>query len=655
VRTTLKRGHGRTAFDGNGSGSATLPPDALSPMTLYTIEAAPPKGPVRRVGRVLGWIGLVLIMVAAGFAGGVYLWLHESVAAIQYRGKDAPLIAKQLHAVTPNHPTIALVLGYDHRAGQGLAPSRSDTVMLLRSDPVSKTIAMLSFPRDLGVEIHCPGITPYTDKINAAYSRCGAIGSLGTVEALTHLPINYLITVDFRGFKKVVNTLGGVWVDVDRRYFNDKTGPYGYAKINLQPGYQRLTGGAALDFVRYRHTDSDIYRNARQQLFVQALKEQFSTSFSVSDIPSLVGAVSNNVKIALPGGHDLSIGVLAGYGLFAKDLPRGHFCQAKIANLTGYSDLTTDPANIESAVHDFVTPCVQDTSEANTVALGGKVKQPSVPKPSQTSIVVLNGNGIAGAAADANYRLLQRGYNMQQPPGGQAANAPSRVFHTKVYYQSWSKRGKAAAASLVKVMAPAEAAPLPATMRPICGGGTMLCIVVGVTYHNALTPLPEKPVIKHEPPSIYYARSSSEPLVREAQRQVPFPLMVPNVLETQSIPDTYGGDPPMREYRINDKYKAVRLIYRRPSANEFWGIQETNWNDAPVLAEKNFHRIIGGRSYNFYYHGAHLHMVVLQTPKASYWVVNTLVDSLSNETMIAIAKNLQPLAQAKTKAKAKKT
>ena len=76
---------------------------------------------------------------------------------------------------------------------------------------------------------------------------------------------------------------------------------------------------------------------------------------------------------------------------------------------------------------------------------------------------------------------------------------------------------------------------------------------------------------------------------------------------------------------------------------------------APVLAEKNFHRIIGGRSYNFYYHGAHLHMVVLQTPKASYWVVNTLVDSLSNETMIAIAKNLQPLAQAKPKAKAKKT
>src|SRR5262249_60480581 len=119
------------------------------------------------------------------------------------------------------------------------------------------------------------------------------------------------------------------------------------------------------------------------------------------------------------------------------------------------SDATTHRTNIESAVHDFVTPCVKDSSEANTVALGGKIKQPSVPKPSQTSIVVLNGNGVAGAAADANYRLVQRGYKMQQPPSGQAANAPSKVFNTQVYYQSWSKRGMAAARS--PAQAPAAA------------------------------------------------------------------------------------------------------------------------------------------------------------------------------------------------------
>ena len=653
MRTTLKRGHGRTAFDGNGAGHATLPPDALSPMTVYTVEPPPQKSTLRKVGRGFAWFGLLLLMVIAGFAGGVYLWLHESVASLTLKNdKYIKQIHESLHVVSPHGPTIALVLGYDHRAGEGGLPSRSDTMMLLRTDPASKTVTQLSFPRDLEAEIHCPGVTPYTDKINAAYSRCGAFGSLATVEALTHLPVNYLITVNFRGFKKVVNILGGVWVDIDRRYFNDHGGPYGYAKINIQPGYQRLTGGAALSFVRYRHTDSDIYRVARQQLFVQAMKEQFAHSFGLTDIPSLVDAVSSNVKIGLPGGKSLSIGLLEGYAEFVRG---AHFCQSKIANLTGYSSLTTNQSNITNAVHDFLAPCVKSASEANTVALGGHVKE-TVPKPAATSIVVLNGNGVAGSAADAKYRLLQRGYRMLDPVNGQEANAPSRTYRTQVYYQSWKKGAKAAAGSLAQVLAPAQVKPLPKNFVPLCGGGTMLCIVVGFTYHNSITPAPQQTTIKHEAPSVYYARSTNEPLVRDAQRMVGFPLLVPNVLESISIPDTYGGDPPVRIYNIHNRTEAVRLVYRRPGANEYWGIEQTNWNDAPVLAEKHFRRTLGGRHYSFYYHGAHLHMVVLEMPKASYWVVNTLVDSLSNETMIAIAKGLQPLetAKAKTNTKAKK-
>ena len=71
-------------------------------------------------------------------------------------------------------------------------------------------------------------------------------------------------------------------MDVDRRYYNDQGGPGGYAKINLQPGYQLLTGYKALDFVRFRHTDSDIYRNARQQQFVRAFKNQIDSAFSLT-------------------------------------------------------------------------------------------------------------------------------------------------------------------------------------------------------------------------------------------------------------------------------------------------------------------------------------------------------------------------------------
>src|SRR5437588_815351 len=73
--------------------------------------------------------------------------------------------------------------------------ARSDTVMLLRADPHNQTISMLSFPRDLTVEIHCPGRGTFVDRINAAYSTCGIQGTLETVKAITGLPVNYLITV----------------------------------------------------------------------------------------------------------------------------------------------------------------------------------------------------------------------------------------------------------------------------------------------------------------------------------------------------------------------------------------------------------------------------------------------------------------------------
>ena len=87
-----------------------------------------------------------------------------------------------------------------------------------------------------------------------------------TVKDLTHIPINYIVTVNFRGFTKIVDKLGGVYMDVDHRYLNDNSsgGPT-YATIDVAPGLPELNGRNALDFVRFRHTDSDLYRLARQQ------------------------------------------------------------------------------------------------------------------------------------------------------------------------------------------------------------------------------------------------------------------------------------------------------------------------------------------------------------------------------------------------------
>ena len=116
------------------------------------------------------------------------------------------------------------------------------------------------------------------------------------------MQINYLITVNFRGFRQIVDRLDGAWIDVDRRYFNDRSGPSGYAKINLRPGYQQLTGRQTLDYVRFRHTDSDLYRVARQQQFVKAFKGQIQESFAPIALPKVVNAITNNVEVAQGGG-----------------------------------------------------------------------------------------------------------------------------------------------------------------------------------------------------------------------------------------------------------------------------------------------------------------------------------------------------------------
>jgi hypothetical protein len=180
----------------------------------------------------------------------------------------------------------------------------------------------------------------------------------------------------------------------------------------------------------------------------------------------------------------------------------------------------------------------------------------------------------------------------------------------------------------------------------------MLTVVVGQTFHNRLAPAPARTQITRTPPDVIRDRSATASLVRAQKRKVGFPLMVPSVLDRLSSPDS---DVPVRTYRIAEDHGAVRLVFRR--GLEYWGVQQTNWPDAPVLDSRSLHRVINGRGYDFYYLGPKLHMIVLRDGENSYWVVNTLLNSLSNETMIAIAKGLQPLdpqKKAKGKAKAKK-
>jgi len=646
MRTTLKRGVGRGA-EVNGNGRAVYPPSTVTAVSRYEQPPLPGRtglGLVRRILLVTLLVALSLVLAAAG---GLYLWFHQSVAAIRCHESDCRTAQKRLVVSLPGQAAIGLIVGYDYRVGdQTKVGSRSDTVMLVRADPATKTISLLSFPRDLIVPVYCKGGFVTDDRINSAFSRCGSTGTLETVKHLTGLPVNYLIKVDFHGFKEIVDQLGGVWMDVDRRYYNRNTGSYAtnFANINLQPGYQQLGGGSALEFVRYRHTDSDLYRLARQQEFVRAFKEQVAKNFDVTRLQGIVSTVTHSVEVAACKAC-LSDTTVLRYALFAATLPNGHFFQDRISDVAGYAELHASSTSIQDAVNQFANPDVTVAKVANATALGKKVKT-KTPPPQSTSVTVLNGNEVAGSAANASYLLAQRGYLMVLPPNGLEPNAPtSPYFHSQIYFDAKQKGAKAAAVALQKLLQPADVRALPKDPRlRALDPGSMLLVIVGQTFHNTLPQAPVVVVPKRQPAYVRFDRGPGDELLRPLASKVPFRLEVPTILERSSNPDTLPSDKPVRLYWIDGrgKHKAIRMVFRT-GGNEFWGIEETNWADAPALADKSFQHDLGGREFQLYYSGSHLHMVVLKNGHTSYWGVNTLLDSLSNETMLAIAKGLKPL------------
>jgi polyisoprenyl-teichoic acid--peptidoglycan teichoic acid transferase len=645
MRTTLKRGIGRGAAV-TGNGRPVLPPGALSPITVYRQPEPPPRSGWATLRTIVAWVVVALLVVVGSIAGGAYLWFHESVAAVVASTPDVKIAAKRLDVALPGQPATALVVGYDRRAGEGAGTkSRSDTVMLVRADPETKSVSLLSFPRDLFVEIHCPGKGTFNARINGAYAECGTKGTLETVRALTGLRINYLITVNFRGFRKLVDAVGGIWLDVDRRYFNSRGGDFGYATINLFPGYQKLGGYQALDFVRYRHTDSDLYRVARQQLFVQAFKDQIKSSASPLDLPRIVKTITDNVEVGQGGNKEIDFKTVLRYALFAYSLPPGHFFQAKLEGIeeTGGFDLLVPEANVQKAVQEFANPDVESPEKATAVALNEKPKPTAdkAPPPRETTIAVLNGNGVTGSAGTASYLLSQRSYQMIYPPDGKNANAPNwEYFKTRIHYDAAQPGAEAAAKKVATLFGTDDVAALDPKIRAL-SNGALLTVIVGQTFHGTLAEAPVDKTPQKQKPNVAPGADASLALLREREPKVPFPIMVPTVLERSSWIDR---EKPIRLYRIDPdhKHKTIRLTYRT-GGGEYWGVQMTDWEDAPVLSETNVTRTIKGRRYELHYTGPKLHMIVLRQAGASYWVVNSLLDSLSNETMLGIAKGLKPL------------
>ncbi|HEY5662170.1 MAG TPA: LCP family protein [Gaiellaceae bacterium] len=637
MKTTLKRRMGRGASM-NGD-RAIYPPAPPTPMSRYRQPDPPKRGAWHLVAAIFLWTLLAALIVGAAAGGAAYLKGHQFVEAISPKTKADIAAAKRLDLADPSQPTIALVIGTDRRKGfQADLTGRSDTLILVRADPIHKSLSLLSFPRDLIVDVKCPGRADVRDRINAAFSECGAAGSVETVKALTGLPINYFVTVNFRGFMDLVNNLGGVWMDVDHRYLCDPTNCPDVSQINLLPGYQKLNATNALAFVRFRHFDSDIYRNARQQLFLKALKQQISSQMSIDTVLEIANAIEHNVVVGRGGNKQLDVSTLKDYLFFAHGLPSGHVFQSRINGLTGYAELTTDPSNITEAVREFVNPDVKAPEKARDVAFGIKHRATKL-QPKSVSTTVLNGNGISGSAANAAYELGQRGYNVLTPASGKPQNAPRfNYFRTTIYYDATRPAAKGAATQLANLFGDADMKPLPPTLSTL-SNGAMATVVVGQNFHGSLAPAPVDQTPKKEPPQVTLDPGMTRSALLGIRRRVPFRLELPRFVANSSTP---AYDTPVRVYNIKKGYRAVRLTYSTGNT-DYWGIEETNWDQAPALADASFDQAIHKRQFSLYYSGPHLHMVVLRENGATYWVVNTVLDGLSNSTMLAIARGLQPL------------
>jgi LCP family protein required for cell wall assembly len=229
---------------------------------------------------------LVTGSVAATAAVAGLLQVQNLVNDISF---NKAIKSNQIRVPAAGAPQTILLIGSDHRVGEPFKLANTDTMLLVHLDASSSTINVMSLPRDLQVNI--PGYG--TNKLNAAYSEGGWNLLIKTVKqnVFPQFVPNHIIDVNFSGFADLVNAIGCVYSDVDHRYYNQSEpapSADNYASINIEPGYQKLCGGnngtnGALSFARFRHTDSDLTREARQQDFIRWAKSQYPISRLLSN------------------------------------------------------------------------------------------------------------------------------------------------------------------------------------------------------------------------------------------------------------------------------------------------------------------------------------------------------------------------------------
>jgi LCP family protein required for cell wall assembly len=492
------------------------------------LSAAQPEGAGRQPGLAKRFaLGAVLVVAFTAAAVATTLLLAAKGEFDQFKrhAHRIPGIAGVLDPVHAGQPQTILLLGSDRRFADIAAkiPARSDTIIVVHLDPNKHATAVMSLPRDLKVAI--PGYG--RRKINEAYRLGGPRLTVRTVQQLLGIEVHHVINVNFGGFRRAVDRIGCVYADVDRRYFNDKSGPdSNYATIDLKAGYQKLCGSDALDYVRFRHLDSDLVRGARQQEFLRQAKDQVGLAKLVDDRKELLAIF-------------------------------GH-----------YTD--TDIASSNTATILGLLKLVYESSKSPVT----EIKFPATDCPVGSCLEISR-----AALRDTVDRFIAvRG---TAPSGGGGRPQPKRA-----------KGSANLAAGLGAARDEGENEVLAMSVR--------------------LAPLG-------------------------------LPVYFPSVrVVGNGAGYAQTGSP--RSYEIFDRsrkrYRAYRIVLYAGELGQYYGVQGTTWKAAPILDDPTDERTIGGHRFRRYFDGSKIRMLAFETPKAVYWVANTLSLDLTNSQMTDIARSL---------------
>ncbi len=365
------------------------------------------------------WCALFLISLFAGFqtGQGAHLYLERLFAPQQGVSALLPLVEGWSLPGMPregNPPLLPqwggeervniLVLGTDRRQKEERAV-RSDVIMVVSLDPVAQRAVVLSIPRDLWVSI--PGWGE--SRINTAYFYGELMGSGGaalaaeTVQANLGIPIHHWLHLDFDGFRRIVDIMGGVTIDVPAPILDDMfpDDDYGYTSIYIPAGEQLMDGETLLKYARTRHGGNDFHRIRRQQQALRALAEKAMGLDLLPRLPELLTTLLDTVSTDL---EPLEILALAN---LAQEIGMEGVEMRAIDETLTFPFVTWDDAQILLPDKEGIERLVEELFASSPTSAGEE-------RSEEVGIAILNGTGEAGVAAAVADLLHRRGYEVER-------------------------------------------------------------------------------------------------------------------------------------------------------------------------------------------------------------------------------------------------